>query len=84
MPTIGTKQWVDELKDELSIPVKRDWKEWKGSLTEDDEVAGTILELRDLTFLTMRGGGFKTAEYKPEAMLHILNSFLKDRPIANA
>ena len=86
MPTLGTEQWVDQLRNELSIPVKREWQEWrvpqKGSLTED-EAAGTVLELRDLTLLTVRGGGFKTAEDKPEAMIHLLNSFLAGKTVTN-
>ena len=28
VPIIGTKEWVQRLKDELSMPVKKVWREW--------------------------------------------------------
>jgi len=52
------------------MPVKRIWREWwvPGNHTGEDQVGGFIWELRDLTFVTVKGAGFTTSTDQPKAM----------------
>jgi len=44
---------------------------------KEDQVGGFIWQLRDLTLVTVRGGGFRTGYDQPEAMEMILDGFIK-------
>lgn len=56
------------------MPVRRIWREWwiPGKHKGEDQVGGFIWELRDLTFVSVKGAGFRTAYDQPQAMSEVL------------
>ena len=83
VPITGTKEWVQRLKDELNMPVRKVWREWwvHGQHSGEDQVGGFVWELRDLTLVTVKGAGFRTGLDQPQAVSVLLQSFLKDAPM---
>lgn len=65
------------------MPVRRVWREWwvPGLHKGEDQVGGFIWELRDLTFVTVKGGGFRTGLDQPQAMSEILTGFLSGKTL---
>ena len=47
----------------------------------EDQVGGFIWELRDLTFVTVKGAGFNTALDQPKAMSEVLAGFLAGKTL---
>lgn len=54
------------------IPIVHNWRKWWA----DDEEGGNVLELRDITLLTVKDGGFRTGIDKPKAMYKVVETFL--------
>jgi len=54
VPTVGTKRWVESLKQSLQRNTVRIWDAWK---FDGDINAGEIEEIRGMTFLTVRAAG---------------------------
>lgn len=78
VPIIGTKTWLHNLKSEFSIPVQKNWREWwvPGKHKHEDQVGGFIWELEGITFVSVKGAGFKASQDKPIEMEEVINGFL--------
>ena len=65
------------------MPVKRIWREWwiPGTHKGEDQVGGFIWELRDLTFVTVKGAGFRAGYDQPQAMSEILAGFMAGKTL---
>jgi len=65
------------------MPVKRIWREWwvPGQHKGEDQVGGFIWELRDFTFVTVKGAGFRAGVDQPKAMSEILAGFLAGKTL---
>jgi hypothetical protein len=52
------------------MPVKKIWRDWwvPGKHAGEDQVGGFIWELRDLTFVSVKGAGYRTGFDQPQAM----------------
>lgn len=83
VPITGTKRWIGELRQQLSIPQKRVWREWwvPGRHVKEDQVGGFIWELRDLNFVSVKGAGFRAGTDQPKAMEEILTGFLSGKTL---
>lgn len=83
VPIIGTKKWLHNFKAEYQVPVRRNWREWwvPGKHKGEDQVGGFIWELEGLTFVAVKGAGFKAAQDQPVAMEEVLNGFLDDKTL---
>lgn len=68
---------MEDLAKQLVIPIVRNWSKW----WVDDEVGGSVLELRDITLVTVKDGGFRTGIDKPKAMHKIVEAFLAGRSL---
>lgn len=60
------------------MPVKKIWRDWwvPGKHAGEDQVGGFIWELRDLTFVSVKGAGYRSGFDQPQAMSEILDGFL--------
>lgn len=65
------------------MPIKRIWREWwvAGIHKGEDQVGGFIWELRDLTFVTVKGAGFRSGTDQADAMDEVLTGFLTGKTL---
>ena len=70
VPITGTKHWIHNFKTEHHLPIKRNWREWwvPGRHKGEDQVGGFIWELEGMTFVGVKGAGFKAGFDQPVAM----------------
>jgi hypothetical protein len=77
VPTTGTREWIYE----------QNWKildDWSPYYIKDGKQVGGYVETREgITFASVQGVGHFAAQWKPEAVYHIVNKFLDDQPIKN-
>ena len=59
VPITGTLRWLQMLRDDYHVKVKRPWREWwvHGRFPHEDQVGGMTWELENLTFVSVRGAG---------------------------
>ena len=68
VPTLGTLKWITLLKDIEGIPVVEPWREWwvPGLHKHEDQMAGMVWKLRDMTFVSVKGAGHMVPSDKPK------------------
>lgn len=78
MPTLSTKTWVQQLKEDIDIPVRRTWNEWwvPGVHPHEDQVGGMVWELEGLTLATVKGAGMAVGRDKSVGLYEIVTAFL--------
>jgi hypothetical protein len=83
IPILSTKKWVRELKDDLSLPILKNWREWwvPGKHTGEDQVGGFIWEIEGLTLASIKGAGLRSGYDKPEAMAEVLTGFITGKTL---
>jgi len=64
---------------DMKIPQTQRWRPW--TLDGKQRMGGYVIEFgSNFAFLTIRGSGHMVPEYKPEATLVFLRSWLKNQP----
>lgn len=59
------------------------WREWwtQGVHPHEDQVAGMVWKVRNITLVTVRAGGFDAARNRPHALQEVVESFLNHRDL---
>ena len=87
MPIVGTVQTLQKMREQFHIPVMEPWREWwlEGKHEGEDQVAGMVWKLSNITLVTVKEGGFQVGDNKPAEQEAILTYFLssKDLPRKN-
>ena len=78
VPLKGTLDWLEKFREEVHLPVMEPWREWwtKGLHVHEDQVAGMVWKLKNLTLVTVRAGGFYAARNRPQALEEVVGSYL--------
>ncbi|KAK4721100.1 hypothetical protein R3W88_011333 [Solanum pinnatisectum] len=77
IPHLSTEEWIDTLK----LPIVDDWEPW----FIEDQVAGYKVKYLqndyELTYVTIKGAGHTTPEYKPQQCLPMVDRWFSGDPL---
>jgi len=78
VPITGTINWLQKLREDFHVKIDRPWREWwiRGRNKDEDQVAGMVWRLQNLTFVSVRGAGHMVPRDKPLAGATIIDHFL--------
>lgn len=70
VPLKGTINWVEQFREQYHLPIMEPWREWwtKGLHIYEDQVAGMVWKIKNLTLVTVRASGFYVGRDKSEGM----------------
>lgn len=71
VPTLGTRKWIKS----LNLEVLRTYSQW--FLPGDSQVSGYVVDYYGLTFLTIKGTGHMSIQWKRPQGFHFFNTFLQ-------
>lgn len=83
VPITGTLAWLNLLREERGLPVVAPWREWwtRGVHRHEDQVAGMVWQLKNLTFVTVKGAGHMVPKDKPKESYTLISSFINGQSL---
>jgi carboxypeptidase C (cathepsin A) len=74
VPTLGTRKWIKM----MNMTVSDSWRHWSTSYDQTD-IAGYVMDFQEgLTFLTIKGTGHMSIQWKRPEGFDMFSRFLKD------
>lgn len=83
VPITGTLNWINLLREELSLPVLNPWRPWSypGNNANEPQAAGFVMELQGLTFASVRGVGHMVPQWGPSQAYTMVNNFIAGKEL---
>lgn len=75
VPTTGSKKWIEGLGWDVVSP----WRQW--FITDDAQVSGYVVDYDGLTFVTIKGVGHMSIQWKRPQGYHVFTNFLNNQRI---
>lgn len=78
VPITGTLAWLHQFREDYGLPIVDPWREWwvKGLHKHEDQVGGMVWQLKNLTFVSVKGAGHLVPKDKPREAETLLSAFL--------
>lgn len=78
VPITGTLMWLNKLREEQGLPIIEPWREWwvPGLHKHEDQVGGMVWQLKDITFVSVKGAGHMVPRDKKRESYTLIDSFL--------
>ena len=79
VPTVGTREWINNLRKQGIISIKQHYSQWHYDPTlADKQVAGWHEDYDRLTFVTVRGAGHMVPQDKPDIAHKMIYTFINN------
>lgn len=83
VPITGTMAWINAWQQRNGVPVISPWRPWykQGVNPNEQQMAGNVLELSGLTFVSVRDAGHMVPQFQPKSAYVMFDAFVHNNPL---